>query len=336
MKTLKTFILESFNDSILKQYFAFANRLDNESKQLLTAPILRTSKKVDLHNVTAGDTLKVGNAFTKEDIKKYFDDTIKSHSRTLNKDYHWTYNANFFIIKITNNDIITFALCCDSSKYDEAESLKDMLLILPDNVKTNKPNYGSFKASVGCTKLANLVKKGVEIEILWFSGDGNNDYSALWELRSKRKLDKEGTFENTEEFLSYYKDKKTQERLLRLINNATANTTDYKQLFDDAKASVEKLFKIIDIVKKNGGMEASITIDSYTSDIDYNLTQMLSILNDPTLYTDDSKSARQFNEYLTELNSLKVFFSYLYRVVLDRKVFLQYLYHFQELRKKLF
>lgn len=53
MKTLVSYILESFNDSILKEYFVYVNKLDDETKRLLTGPILKTSTTIDLHNVKA-------------------------------------------------------------------------------------------------------------------------------------------------------------------------------------------------------------------------------------------------------------------------------------------
>lgn len=291
MKTLVSYIRESFQDSILKEYFAYANKLDSENKRLLTAPVLRASTTIDLHNVKAVEQSFDTNN-TAASIKEYFNRIVTNSLHQTSKSYISMATFNLFIIKMQKDNVTMFGLVVPYYEW-AATKLKELKLILPD--KIDEPtNYFVGDLITSCSKLFKLIRQGWSISVFRYWGDGDNDLSDLYKLRKERKTNKEGVFDNSEEFLSYYKDKQVRKRLLTLISNASKQVDpDYKAMLNDAKEQVNKLLKFVDIVDKatktaghEGGIKDDSTLNKVLVSIDKKVMDATELLNSPEFYTD--------------------------------------------------
>lgn len=309
MKTLVSYIRESFNDSILKEYFAYANKLDGETKRLLTAPIYKSSTAIDLHNVEAEEQ-PFGKDYNVALIKKYFNDIV-SKSERLTSNYTYENTVNVFIIKMQKDDVTVFGLVAPIYKYG-ASKLKDLKIILPDDME--KPeNYFEYPLTESCSKLSKAIRNGWKITVFRYKGDGNNDLSKLYKLRKERKTNQKGVFDNSEEFLSYYKDNQVRNRLLKLIQNASKRTDpDYKAMLDEAKEEINKLFKFIDILNRSikaSGHDIDVKGSEDTSyilqQIDNYVMKATEMLNNPDFYTSTSTVIKDhFIGYIDNIKSL--------------------------------
>ena len=314
MKTLVSYIRESFNDSILKEYFAYANKLDGENKRLLTAPVLRASATIDLHNVKA-----VKQSFdtynTVASIKEYFNHIVTNSLRQTSNGYISMATFNLFIIKMQKDNATVFGLVIPYYEWG-ATKLKELKLILPDNI--NEPtNYVMDDLITSCSKLSKLIKQGWSVTVFRYLGDGDNDLSDLYKLRKERKTNKEGVFDNTEEFLSYYKDKQVRNRLLTLIRNASKQVDpDYKAILDEAKEQVDKLLKFVDVIDRttksagrNDGIKNDSSLNSSLKQIDKNVLEATEILNSPEFYT----SSFNRDRFQSRIDSIKSYIEDAYR-----------------------
>ena len=314
MKTLVSYIRESFQDPILKEYFAYANKLDGETKRELTAPILRASAYIDLHNVKAVEqSFDTDN--TAASIKKYFDRIVSNSLHQTSKSYISMATFNLFIIKMQKDDATVFGLVIPYYQW-AATKLKELKLFLPNNI--NEPEYYTMDDLItSCSKLSKLIRQGWSVTVFRYWGDGDNDLSDLYKLRKERKLNKQGVFDNTEEFLSYYKDKQVRNRLLTLIRNASKRVDpDYKAMLDDAKEQVDKLLKFVDIVDRatksvgrNEGIKNDSSLNSSLKQIDKNVLEATEILNSPEFY------AGSFNRdrFQSRIDSIKSYIEDAYR-----------------------
>ena len=162
MKTLVTYIRESFTDSVLKEYFAYANKLDSENKRLLTAPVLRASATIDLHNVKAVEQSFDTNN-TAASIKEYFNRIVTNSLHQTSKGYISMATFNLFIIKMQKDDATVFGLVIPYYEW-AATKLKELKLILPDNI--NKPtNYVMDDLITSCSKLYKLIRQGWSVTV---------------------------------------------------------------------------------------------------------------------------------------------------------------------------
>ena len=310
MKTLVSYIRESFNDSILKEYFAYANKLDSENKRLLTAPVLRASATIDLHNVKA-----VKQSFdtynTVASIKEYFNHIVTNSLRQTSNGYISMATFNLFIIKMQKDDATVFGLVIPYYEWG-ATKLKELKLILPDNI--NEPtNYVMDDLITSCSKLSKLIKQGWSVTVFRYLGDGDNDLSDLYKLRKERKTNKQGVLDNSEEFLSWYKDNQVRKRLLKLIQNASKRADpDYKAMLDEAKEEINKLFKFIDTLNratKAAGHDIDVKGSEDTSyilqQIDNYVMKATEMLNNPDFYTSASTVIKDhFIGYIDSIKSL--------------------------------
>lgn len=222
---------------------------------------------------------------------------------------------NLFIIKMQKDDATVFGLVIPYYQW-AATKLKELKLFLPNNI--NEPEYYSMDDLItSCSKLSKLIRQGWSVTVFRYWGDGDNDLSDLYKLRKERKLNKQGVFDNTEEFLSYYKDKQVRNRLLTLISNASKRVDpDYKAMLDDAKEQVDKLLKFVDIVDRatksvgrNEGIKNDSSLNSSLKQIDKNVLEATEILNSPEFY------AGSFNRdrFQSRIDSIKSYIEDAYR-----------------------
>lgn len=314
MKTLVSYIRESFQDPILKEYFAYANKFDDETKRVLTGPILRASTNIDLHNVKAVEQSFDTNPTT-ESIKKYFDSIVSNSLRPTSSKIYMMATYNLFIIKMQKDGVIGFALVIPCYQWG-ANKLKELKLLFPNNI--NEPEYYSMDDLItSCSKLSKLIRQGWSVTVFRYYGDGDNDLSDLYKLRKERKLNKEGVFDNTEEFLSYYKNKQVRNRLLTLIHNASKQVDpDYKAMLDDAKEQVDKLLKFVDIVDRaaksagrNVGIKNGSSLNNSLKQIDKNLLEATEILNSPEFYT----GSFNIDRFKSRIDNIKSYIKDAYR-----------------------
>ena len=289
MKTLVSYILESFNDSVLKEYFAYANKLDGETKRLLTGPILKTSTGIDLHNVKAEEQ-HFGKDYNVASIKKYFNDIVSKSEQLTSNGYSYANTVNVFIIKMQKDDVTVFGLVAPIYQYG-ASKLKDLKIILPDDMETPE-NYVEYALSDSCSKLSKAIRNGWKITVFRYKGDGNNDLSDLYKLRQERKANQKGVFDNSEEFLSFYKGQQLRKRLSTMIRNASKHVEpDYQSMLDEAKEELNKLFKFVDItdraMKGAGyrGIKKNDDLNKALERIDKNVMDTAEMLNKPDFYT---------------------------------------------------
>lgn len=314
MKTLVSYIRESFQDPILKEYFAYVNKLDGETKRELTALVLRASTNIDFHNVKAVEqSFDTDN--TAASIKKYFDRIVSNSLHQTSKSYISVPTFNLFIIKMQKDGVTSFGLVIPYYGHG-ATKLKELKLFLPNNI--NEPEYYSMDDLItSCSKLSKLIRQGWSVTVFRYWGDGDNDLSDLYKLRKERKVNKQGVFDNTEEFLSYYKDKKVRNRLLTLIRNASKQVDpDYKAMLDDAKEQVNKLLKFVDVIDRatknagrNDGIKNDSSLNSSLKQIDKNVLEATEILNSPEFY------AGSFNRdrFQSRIDSIKSYVEDAYR-----------------------
>lgn len=312
MKTLVTYIRESFTDSVLKEYFAYANKLGGETKRLLTSPILKTSANIDLHNVKSEEQ-SFDKDYNAASVKKYFNDIIT----TADKSNDWEYQTegNVFIIKMQKDETIVFGLvACNDEK--SSSNMKDFIIILPDDMN-DVTNYVVYDFTKGYSKISKAIRQKWNVSVFHYNGNGRSDISDLFKLRKERKLNKQGVFDNTEEFLSYYKDKQVRNRLLTLIRNASKQVDpDYKAMLDDAKEQVDKLLKFVDVIDRvtksagrNEGIKNDSSLNSSLKQIDKNMIEATEILNSPEFY------AGSFNRdrFQSRIDSIKSYIEDAYR-----------------------
>lgn len=314
MKTLVSYIRESFNDSILKEYFAYANKLDGETKRLLTAPIYKSSTGIDLHNVE-GKKFKFNEYDNIGSIKSYFDTFLENSVKYSSSGPRHFFEriTKVFILKMQKDNITIFGLITPIDKYyDKSPTYKDLQGILPDNMNDPK-KYVVYDSKNIFSTLSKAIKRGWNVSVFKYSGDGQNDTSELYKLRLERKLNKQGVLDNSEEFLSWYKDNQVRKRLLKLIQNASKRADpDYKAMLDEAKEEINKLFKFIDTLNratKAAGHDIDVKGSEDTSyilqQIDNYVMKATEMLNNPDFYTSVSTVIKDhFIGYIDSIKSL--------------------------------
>lgn len=294
MKTLVSYIKESFQDTILKEYFAYANKSDDRTKRLLTSFLLGTSDEIDLHNVKGEK-----QTFDKDDnaasINRYFNKIIKNaHTYIWSEESSSVVYANMFIIKMQKDNDVVFGLFNpDNTGWDNTD-ITTFDVILPDDINTQPLHYSVYKHKKACSIMEQIIKSGWDIIVYRYVGNGTNPASELYKLRKERQTNKDGVFDNSEEFLSYYKEKQVQKRLLTIIRNASKKAnSDYKTMLDEANEQIKKMLQFVDNLDKEtqsksrkDSIKNSYGLNKILKFIDKKVIEATEMLNSPELYTD--------------------------------------------------
>lgn len=294
MKTLQDFILESFNDSILTEYFKFAKSCKNSGDDLINS-LKRGAERFDLHNGMPEASKDISN-MSHQEIVDYLSETAKDNLSRY-KTWQSLTNSSFFIFKITYNDSTSFGLCyLDTLGY----ALKDYTTFLPDSLSAEPGIKCYIKIATACTQLSNFIKKGANIVVYEYFMPGDKNYNELLQLRKKRKISKEGSFENTEEFCNYYKSETLKNILNKMIDNAKTKVPDYKKEFEEIKAEYEEIKSIASKLSK-----LRVSFDERKlNEIDSYFTRLLDIItNDPDLYNSRKSTGNNFMRDIIDLRN---------------------------------
>lgn len=290
MITLKDFILESFSDTVLTEFYKFAKSLsDNDSKTLLNT--LRIgNERFDLHKGNSDSLINLSNC-TRQEIQGLLSGDI-NHKQSSNSYNEFT--TQFYIFKIQYNDLTLFGSCYLGT-WDKR--FKECTMLLPVALIEN-PHIETFvNPSVGCTKLGKFIKQGAKITAYSYYAKGNPQYNEIMRLRQERA--KNNVFTDNKAFCDFYKSETLKRAVTKMVDNIKTYAPDFNKIFEEVKAEYEEIKAMAEKISKFG-----IKLSTYElRRVDDAFLTVLKDFNHPDLYNPQRARDEMFLQDVKQLRS---------------------------------